>query len=201
LNDLNNTVQGEEKIAKVKRVFSHLNLPVDIVKVTAGSPSKYAVAVNGVIEGYLEPETQETEELLGRATGLIFRSLYNDIRKHVENREILARAVYYHGVGYLGANVMADIPEESKKMPVWLKMQLISYPLHVTVSGTPFHVDHVFYSRNGEYVSEPYVMSMDEFEGLLNFCKVNGLKFKVVGKSRHFPGHTFRVIICPKEEF
>jgi len=197
---MDRSFQAEQKMAAVKRIFSQFKLPVEIQRASALHPNKYSVAVNGAVTGYLEPEKQSMEGLLALATSLIFRGMYKSIRKRVKDREKLADAAYYHVIGQLGVDVRFDVPEESRRKPAWLKKFPKYNPLSAWSYDSCFHVDHVFYSRDGEYVSEPYTMSMSEFESLAKFCREHGLEFHVRGESRHFPGHTFRVVIYPKKE-
>jgi len=60
-------------------------------------------------------------------------------------------------------------------------------------------VDH-WAIKNNVLTLEPYIADMEDFERLINFCKENDLEFGVIGSSPYNPGHTFMVIITPKNE-
>ena len=99
--------------------------------------------------------------------------------------------------------------DSSFKTPGWMRKiekeytrkngyyMVFSWILH-NVYG--IHVDHVYYSRDGRFVSEPYHMGKEDFEKLIDFCNRHGLDFYVTGFSHYFPGETLRLEIYPKKE-
>lgn len=60
-------------------------------------------------------------------------------------------------------------------------------------------LDHI--AINGEeFISEPYNIGLRNIEELVAFCRENGLDVTVTGRSYHFPGETFRVILTKRKD-
>jgi hypothetical protein len=191
----------EQKLAMLKRAFERLKLPVDFDKVPAWHKvDLYFASVRGKAVLYPQLKRRSFEELLAETAAAIFKEFYEQLRREAKDRGILAHAAYYHIVGQLGRLIREDIPEEKQamKIPHWLK-RLEKPPLFSIEAQGGFHADHTYYSQDGAYISEPYNMSMKDFENLAGFCREHGLTFMVHGESGWFPGHTFRVIIKPEE--
>jgi len=62
-------------------------------------------------------------------------------------------------------------------------------------------IDHWFFAKDPDnpsdfvLVSEPYNLTMEDFEELTRFCDEEDLEYYVEGFSVHFPAHTFRITI------
>jgi hypothetical protein len=192
----------EDKLAKLMALFK--GLPVEFLEIPRVRKIKVVPQKGRPI--YLELEKESMESLAAKTASALFESIYEKLKRRVEDKRGFANDAYYHIVGYLGNNIASSMKgpymfgwEETKKVPRWLKKarQLGEYGPCGWAYG--FSVDHPFYAPGDKYVSEPYSMSMRDFEGLIAFCKSNGLTFTVFGHSRWFPGHTFRVIIEPEK--
>lgn len=184
-----------EKLNKLKQAFAKLQLPVDFVKVPewkSPGQDKYFASVRGKAVLYTDLKGS-FDELLAQTAGALFKAIYRDLRTKAGDRKSLAYAAYYHIVGQLGSFIRVDIPEETRRRPRWMKLGDPAFPSYGALGG--FNVDHVYYSQDDGYVSEPYNMSMEDFENLAKYCREHGLMFTVEGESRWFPGHTFRVTI------
>ena len=59
--------------------------------------------------------------------------------------------------------------------------------------------DHTFFTKAGDYVSEPYNVSQIEIEKMIEFCHKYGLEFSISGASAHFPEATLRMIVKPRK--
>ena len=57
--------------------------------------------------------------------------------------------------------------------------------------------DHVKRTRDGKVVAEPYKLTMEGAEQLLDFCRKTGLRFVITGDSFHYPTWTLRIAIYP----
>lgn len=59
-------------------------------------------------------------------------------------------------------------------------------------------IDHAYpFDVDGYFVSEPYELTNEDFQRLLDLSKKYGLRFIVTGESEHFPGRTLKVIVFP----
>lgn len=174
----------------LQKIFSNIGVPVEVKRTDADLA---ALKFNGRCIGIINLKRCGLESMLAQAAALILKEIYRGFRSEALrfiDEEKFSVNSYYWILLLLGGEIMSKIPEESKRKPSWLKNR-------IQEAIRSLHVDHVFYSHNGEYISEPYSMSMRDFEKLIEFCRENGLEFTVQGRSRHFPGHTFRVTIKP----
>ena len=59
--------------------------------------------------------------------------------------------------------------------------------------------DHMFFTKDGYVVLEPYNRSLSEFKKLVDLCEKEDWNFTVYGESSHLPAHTFRIKIIPNK--
>ena len=181
-------------IERLKKAFKSLQLPIEFRAVPVyGDEAKYAISVYGDVVTYIDPNKGTYESWVASTLNAVTKAIYKRIRRRVKDKKALAYSSYYYIVGSLGAFIRSDIPETSRKTPKWMKRH--TYFGSPLIASGIIHVDHTYFSREGAYVSEPYTMGLEDFENLIHFCRENGLTFHVRGESRHFPGHTFRVVI------
>jgi len=67
-------------------------------------------------------------------------------------------------------------------------------------SNQPSWFEHVFYTKSGILIAEPYTLNKYDVKSLLEFCEKKKLYFHITGESLYSPGHTLRIIIYPEEE-
>jgi hypothetical protein len=75
--------------------------------------------------------------------------------------------------------------------PKWFTELLKKYEGKMGIEGC---FDHIR-TLEQAIISEPYDLPMEEFIKLIKFCDENGLRFTVDGKSAHYPGRCFRIVI------
>ena len=184
-------VSGEEKINELRKIIEKLNLPISIDRTTLIT-SRYAVIFQGKPIAHLNPGKSSLEKLTAETIYSFFSKVHKNLGRRL-TKEFDEHS--YYMLGYLGCTIRSEYREETERTPKWLKKLESPYGY---LSNRGFHVDHVFFSREGGYVSEPYNMTMRDFKCLIDFCDEHNLEFFVKGHSKHFPGHTFRVVITPK---
>jgi hypothetical protein len=182
-----------ERIEHLRKIFENLGISIEFCEKPLAR--KWAIVVYNEEVVYIELGKHELESDVALITYAIFKAMYRRIKQRLKNKEKLADKAYYWIVGYLGNYIRADVHEETKKEPKWLK----KLPLLDWTHPEGFYIDHPFYSINGEFVSEPYTMGLRDFKNLVKFCEKYNLDFVVEGESKHFPGHTFRVRLKPRD--
>jgi hypothetical protein len=85
-----------------------------------------------------------------------------------------------------------DGDDISDKNPKWIKKifedGMISFP----------GLNHMYFSKSGVIVSEPYNISQEQIKKLILFCEGNKLNFELSGTAKHHP-YCMRVKIYPRE--
>jgi len=182
----------------VKEIFSQIGIKVDFRRTLSNC---FEVVVNDrPTSQFLDlRHRQGLDALMGDVLGAISKWIYAELKKYAQDQERFVHECYYNA-GDLGAFIHSDIPEVKMgagRFPAWFNQALRRYQGDSWWAGLPFRVDHTFISKDGSFVSEPYSMHMHDFEDMIKFCRWANFEFYVTGESRHFPGHTFRVVIRP----
>jgi len=186
----------ESELNQLKEIFSRIGIKVDFRKTSSNS---FEIIVNDRSTSQVLDLKygQRLDTLMSNVFGSICGWIYAELKKYAQNKECFAHECY-HNAGDLGAFIRNDISEvKTKRFPIWLIRALRKYRGNSWWIGAPIPADHIFTSKDGCFISEPYNMEMCDFEELIKFCKWANFDFYVTGKSRHFPGHTFRVVIDP----
>ncbi|RLE90758.1 MAG: hypothetical protein DRN04_14335 [Thermoprotei archaeon] len=169
--------------------------------------SRVQEKVEIAIEGRKLYVDSDKEELV--IPHLLRTFLLNATKKYLkvvprEKHQDLLNSLYYYITGYYGAFLKSKLEKYRKTPPGWIGNTSLAETFS---SGRkkeylphyPPYFDHVKYTEDSIIV-EPYSMTMEEFQKLIDLCKRNGLTFTVSGESCHLPGHTFRIKIEPLKE-
>jgi len=184
----------ESELNRVKEIFLKIGIKVDFRKISSNS---FEIVVNDRSTSQFLDLKHKPETLMSNVLGVIFKWIYVELKEYTQDKERFAHECYY-SVGDLGAFIYNDIPEiKTRRLPPWLNQALQKYSGNSWWAGLPFRVDHIFTAKDSSFISEPYSMHMHDFEDMIKFCRWANFEFYVTGESRHFPGHTFRIVMRP----
>lgn len=103
---------------------------------------------------------------------------------------------YLRSISFFRRKEAAKIKVKTSEYPKWYQKHLKESGCGSVPGGD--HTDITKIYDEVVYVTQPYDMNMERFKELIKFCEDRNLDFKVDGRSSHFAGVCFRVIITEK---